>query len=159
MRPSTGTWEKGEGFKFLPLKEKEPTQVTGRIILNLRLGPSHKAGNISVIQICAATLDSHRGRIPPRPQGWLTFMPQVSASDSDVIVEHARCCDDHFRIGTSPVTNRKLKRMCRAIGADTTQVRGLSSKWRAFNDCCANPPGSRLHTEDPHPVSTQLISV
>lgn len=48
--------------------------------------------------------------------------------------------------------------MCRAIGADATQGRGLSSKWRAFNDCCANPPGSRLHTDDHHPVSTQLTS-
>nr|DAJ44016.1 MAG TPA: hypothetical protein [Caudoviricetes sp.] len=77
LRPRTGTWEKGEGFNILPLKEKGPVQVSGRIILNLRLGPSHKAGNISVIQICSATLDSHRRRTSPRPQRWLRFMLQV----------------------------------------------------------------------------------
>nr|DAV55039.1 MAG TPA: hypothetical protein [Caudoviricetes sp.] len=65
------------GFNILPLKEKEPVQVSGRIILNLRPGPSHKAGNISQIQICSATLDSHRRRAPPRPQRWLRFMLQV----------------------------------------------------------------------------------
>ena len=31
-----------------------------------------------------------------------------------------------------PVPNRKLTLMCRALGADTTQARGLSSKWKAF---------------------------
>lgn len=125
VRPRTGTWEKGEGFNILPLKEKEPVQVSGRIILNLRLGPSHKAGNISQIQICSATLDSHRRRTPPRPQGWLRFMLQVLSGMLKIHMYRPAS-------GMIPVPNRKLTLMCRAIGADTTQARGLSSKWKAF---------------------------
>lgn len=152
MRPRTGTWEKGEGFYILPLKEKEPVQVSGRIILNLRLEPSHKAGVISAIQICSATLDSHWRRTPPRPQGWLRFMIQVHNIDDQTQQSRsliAMCV---------PVPNQKLKRMCRAIGADSTQARGLSSKWREFNDCCVNPPGSPSYKTASPGINTANIS-
>ena len=48
--------------------------------------------------------------------------------------------------------------MCRAIGADSTQARGLSSKWREFNDCCVNPPGSPSYKTASPGINTANIS-